>query len=109
MGRFPVEHSERIPKFFDFVLRGVFFALDLFEGLEDFVDVIEGFFQFVADLLHLFDGLMDACGRPVVGTGFNRFGLAGARAGIASSTRAARAAPEGWAPGAVTRTVLRGS
>jgi len=109
MGRFPVEHSERIPKFFDFVLRGVFFALDLFEGLEDFVDVIEGFFQFVADLLHLVDGLMDACGRPVVGAGFNRFGLAGTRAGIVSSTRAARAAPEGWAPGAVTRTVLRGS
>ncbi len=43
MGRFPVEHSERIPKFFDFVLRGVFFALDLLEGLKDFVDVIEGF------------------------------------------------------------------
>jgi len=44
IGRFPVKHSQGVPKLFDFVFRSVFFTLDLFEGLKDFVDVVEGFF-----------------------------------------------------------------
>ena len=44
IGWFPVEHSQGIPKFFDFVFRSGFFTLDLLEGLKDFVDVVEGFF-----------------------------------------------------------------
>ena len=103
-----MEHSQGIPKFFDFVLRGVFLAVDLLEGLKDFVDIIESLFQFVADLLHLFDGLVDACGWPVVGAGFRRSGLAGTRPGRIT-TRAARAPPEGRTPGALARAVLRGS
>ena len=104
-----MEHSQGIPEFFDFVFRSGFFALDLIESLEDLVDVIEGFFQFVADLQHLIDGLMDAGGRAGVGAGFGRPGRAGARAGIASATGAAIAPPEGGATRALARAVGRGS
>ena len=104
-----MEHSKGIPEFFDFVFRSGFFALDLIEGLEDLVDVIEGFFQFVPDLQHLFNCLMDAAGWPVVAAGFRWTGLAGARPGIASTTGAAIAPPEGGATGALARAVGRGS
>ena len=108
-GWFPVEHSQRVAKFFNFVFRGGFFALDLIEGLKNFINVVEGLLQLVADLKDLIDGLMDAGGWPVVGAGFNRFGWTAAGAGIATSTWAATAPPKGRATGALALAVLRGS